>query len=283
MDVSKLVISKGFTQPLDAYSKPYPPHIQQVRLFLFVFAANSRLPQVVRMMKRDPSTAPKVGSRVSSIIIPKPKHASAGDRYEDPLYVMQNNLPYDGMHYIKTQLIPPFCRLLHAVFADTNAERQDVDGYYEKHKDRTSVYRELFVGPHMQKRIQRLPIEAVPGTLTALVSKTPTCVVCRKVAIRTSADRTKYSAMCRDRTCRDQSHAVFVRYVVDTADKALRRTHTRQTCVDCQDGTPYEEILCENRNCSNWFTRVKAQIDYDKATNDAPRYLDLINPQDLDW
>lgn len=235
------------------------------------------------MMKRDPSTAPKVGSRVSSIIIPKPKHAKAGDRCEDPLYVMQNNIPYDGMHYIKTQLIPPFCRLLHAVFADTEAERQDVDKYYENHKERTSVYRELFVGPHMQQRIQRLPKKATKGTLTGFVTRTPTCVRCRKVAVRSEKDRQVYSALCGDRVCRDQSHDTFVRYAIQMADAATRRLQTRQTCIECQDGTPYEEILCENRTCDNWFTRFKAQIDYDKTTNDAPRYQDLLNDQDLNW
>lgn len=266
MDVSNLVITKGFTRPLEDYKQPYPAHIQQV----------------LRMQRRDPTTAPKVGSRVASVIVQKAKHVKMGERMEDPLYVMRNNIPIDGMHYIKKQLVGPFVRLLNPVFADTQAERNDVDGYYKKKPERTTAYKQLFTGPHMGKRVQIIPKTGAKGSIVGFITRRPTCVVCRKPAVRSTMTPNVYSALCDDQECMDKSHAVFTRYCADVNTKAQNREATRQICVDCQDDMPYEDIICEAKSCENWYTRFKAQIDYDDALGEKQRYMD-IKPEDLEW
>ena len=225
-----------------------------------------------------------MGSRIASVVIQKGKKASSGDRMEDPLYVMQNNIQLDGMHYIEKQLIPPFVRLLTPVFASSPEERNDVDRYYKKHPKQTTAYKVLFTGPHMHKRIQRVPKTLGSGSIAGFLTRTPTCVVCRKPAQRTMGrdQRGKpiYSALCQDDVCRNESHATMIRYCVRVAETRQEYREARQTCIDCQGGMRYEDIMCENKACDNWYTRYKVQMDYENTLDKGARYA---HDMDLNW
>ena len=48
-----------------------------------------------RMRKRDEATAPSVGDRVAYVMIKAAKGSKGYEKSEDPLYVLQNNLPID--------------------------------------------------------------------------------------------------------------------------------------------------------------------------------------------
>ena len=47
------------------------------------------------MKKRDPGSAPKLGDRVPYVIVTGAKKDPTYAKSEDPLYVLQNNLPID--------------------------------------------------------------------------------------------------------------------------------------------------------------------------------------------
>ena len=53
------------------------------------------------MMKRDKSSAPAVGDRVAFVMIKGSKGAKGFEKSEDPLFVLQNNLPLDYNHYLE--------------------------------------------------------------------------------------------------------------------------------------------------------------------------------------
>lgn len=53
-----------------------------------------------RMAERDKATAPTVGDRVAYVMIKALKGSKGFEKSEDPLYVLQNNLPIDYEYYL---------------------------------------------------------------------------------------------------------------------------------------------------------------------------------------
>ncbi|KAM1778409.1 hypothetical protein ACFX12_039909 [Malus domestica] len=94
MDLSLLVITKGLTKTGDDYG---------------VKAAHVELAE--RMRKRDAATAPNVGDRVPYVIIKAAKGAKAYEKSEDPIYVLENNIPIDPQYYLENKISRPLLRI----------------------------------------------------------------------------------------------------------------------------------------------------------------------------
>ena len=52
------------------------------------------------MRKRDPASAPHIGDRIPYVIIAGIKGSRNYENVEDPLWVLQNDLPIDFDYYI---------------------------------------------------------------------------------------------------------------------------------------------------------------------------------------
>lgn len=64
-----------------------------------------------RMRKRNAHTAPAIGDRVPYVIIKAAKGAKAYEKSEDPLWVLENNIPLDYQYYLENQLKNPLMRI----------------------------------------------------------------------------------------------------------------------------------------------------------------------------
>ncbi len=53
-----------------------------------------------RIKERNEALAPTVGDKVSYVVIKELKASKGYEKYEDPLYVVQNNLPIDYDWYL---------------------------------------------------------------------------------------------------------------------------------------------------------------------------------------
>jgi hypothetical protein len=122
VDISNLIVSKSLSGDADDY-KNKQPHVELAD----------------RMRRRDPGSAPVVGDRVPYVIIQvRQRHAPDGPRplttsaqaakgtpvfqkSEDPLYVLENNIPIDFMYYLEQQLSNPLLRLFEAIIPDPNS------------------------------------------------------------------------------------------------------------------------------------------------------------------
>ncbi|RXW20670.1 hypothetical protein EST38_g5195 [Candolleomyces aberdarensis] len=71
-----------------------------------------------RMRQRDAGSAPAVGDRVAYVIIKNIKGAAAYEKSEDPLYVLENNLPIDTKYYLENQLSKPLMRIFEPILGD---------------------------------------------------------------------------------------------------------------------------------------------------------------------
>lgn len=71
-----------------------------------------------RMKQRDAGSAPALGDRVAYVIIKGGKGVAAYDKSEDPLYVLENNIPIDTKYYLDNQLSKPLLRIFEPILGD---------------------------------------------------------------------------------------------------------------------------------------------------------------------
>jgi DNA polymerase delta subunit 1 len=75
-------------------------------------------------------SAPALGDRVAYVIIKATKGSAAYERAEDPIYVLDNNLPIDTKYYLENQLKNPLLRIFEPILK--NAESQLLGKFCKK-------------------------------------------------------------------------------------------------------------------------------------------------------
>lgn len=140
MDMSKLVITKQLTKTSDQY------------------AAGNRQAHVElasRIKKRDPGLAPNVGDRIPYVMIKGAVGAKAWEKAEDPIYVLDNNIPLDTDWYLEHQLAEPIKRLFEPIVENTKS---------------------LLEGDHTRRIRKAMP---TTGGLMKFVAVTQRCLGCK--------------------------------------------------------------------------------------------------------
>ena len=103
MDISRLVITKslnkGAEYALGLGGKKEDYKMKQAHVEL-----------AARMKKRDAGSAPQMGDRVPYVIITGAKGAANFEKAEDPIFVLENNMPIDCKWYLTNQLSKPLTR-----------------------------------------------------------------------------------------------------------------------------------------------------------------------------
>lgn len=245
-----LVLTKGYSKSRKEYDQTfketgtYPVHIAVA----------------IKMEKRDKATAPKNGDRIPYVMISKIKREkikgkgykeiTASEKAEDPAYVLKNDMVIDADWYVQKQLVGPLMRLLRVALCDDPFQIQDESGYYATHLKETDAYKKLFVGPHMTKRVK--PIPKSGGMILNMIQRVPQCLACGTRAVK-KPDGT-YGPVCA--SCKPEKVQEESLVKLHTARKRVE--NVQQTCVTCQKGTPYLEIVCENKQCSNWWERISS-------------------------
>jgi len=74
------------------------------------------------MRKRDEASAPSAGDRVAFVLIKSTKGAWGYEKSEDPLYVLDNDLPIDFNHYLEHQLKQPLKRIFEPILGTPDKE-----------------------------------------------------------------------------------------------------------------------------------------------------------------
>lgn len=92
IDLSMLVISKGLGKKMKTDKKPDDNTYQ---------ARQAHVELAAKMKKRDEASAPSQGDRVAFVMIKGAKGMKGYEKSEDPLYVLENNLPLDYNHYLE--------------------------------------------------------------------------------------------------------------------------------------------------------------------------------------
>ncbi|KAJ8251044.1 hypothetical protein GJAV_G00216620 [Gymnothorax javanicus] len=213
IDISQLVITKELTKTTHEYAGKQA-HVELAE----------------RMRRRDTGSAPHLGDRVPYVIIKGAKGAATYMKSEDPLYVLENNIPIDTQYYLEQQLSKPLLRIFEPILGESKAE---------------SV---LLRGEHT--RCKTLLTSRVGG-LVAFAQKRNTCIGCRAV-LKTNA------AVCD--FCKRREPELYLREIayLNHLEEQFSRLWTE--CQRCQ-GSLHEAVLCTSRDCPIFYMRKKVQKD----------------------
>ncbi|KAK8066334.1 DNA polymerase delta catalytic subunit [Apiospora hydei] len=139
VDMSKLVITKALTK------ENYDGKQAHVEL-------------AERMKKRDAGSAPGLGDRVAYVMIKGASGSKNWERSEDPIFVLENNVPIDTRYYLDNQLAKPLTRIFEPILGETKAKS-------------------LLTGDHTRAISVAAP---TVGGLMKFAKKTMTCMACKK-------------------------------------------------------------------------------------------------------
>lgn len=195
---------------------------------------------VARMMKRDPGSAPKVGDRVPYVMIAADKKAKNYEKSEDPIFVLNNGLTVDAPWYLAHQLQKPISRLFEAVLSKAEIH-------------------ELTAGNHTRRVVKPTP---TAGGIVGFVPRAARCLRCRNPADGDGA----LCAACAPYAA--QAYATQAGEVV-RAEHAFAEQWTQ--CQRCQ-GSLCADVLCQNRDCTQFYSRTKAHIDLRVARERLSRF-----------
>ena len=99
VDMSQLVITKALSKADYANKQPHTELAEKMR-------------------KRDPGSAPALGDRVAYVIVKGAKGDQFFKKSEDPIFVLENNIPLDTQYYLENQLAKPLLRIFEPILGD---------------------------------------------------------------------------------------------------------------------------------------------------------------------
>lgn len=196
IDISQLVVTKELTKTEYA-------------------AKQAHVELAAKMKKRDAGTAPKLGDRVPYIFTSATKGTPAYMKAEDPIYVLENNIPIDTTYYLENQLSKPLLRIFEPILGD-RAESL------------------LLKGEHTRTKTV---VTSRVGALAAFTRKKETCIGCRAVL---PPDREKM-ALCKFCEAKEVEFYQKELSVGRKLEEKFCRLWTE--CQRCQ-GSLHQEVLC---------------------------------------
>ncbi|ESK97702.1 dna polymerase delta catalytic subunit [Moniliophthora roreri MCA 2997] len=189
-----------------------------------------------RMKQRDAGSAPALGDRVAYVIVKGIKGAAAYEKSEDPLFVLENNIPVDTRYYLDNQLSKPLMRIFEPILGEKSSA--------------------LLSGDHT--RTIQIATPTVGGLMKFAV-KTITCLGC-KTPLR--ANNSLNSAVCNN--CRPRLPELYQRQVSQASELQVRFSRLWTQCQRCQ-GSLHQDVLCTSKDCPIFYMRKKAQKDVEDA------------------
>ncbi|EXF75235.1 DNA polymerase family B [Colletotrichum fioriniae PJ7] len=225
VDMSKLVITKALTK--DDYA-----------------AKQAHVELAQRMKKRDAGSAPGLGDRVAYVMIKGAAGAKNYEKSEDPIYVLENNVPIDTRYYLDNQLAKPLGRIFEPILGETKANS-------------------LLTGAHTRTIAVSAP---AVGGLMKFAKKTQTCMGCKK-PLRGKEESA--GAVCSD--CAPRVGELYKKTLDKTSDLEVRFGRLWTQCQRCQ-GSMHCEVICSSKDCPIFYMRMKAKKDLEDAGKELKRF-----------
>ncbi|PGH23714.1 hypothetical protein AJ80_02142 [Polytolypa hystricis UAMH7299] len=225
VDMSKLVITKALAKS-DYTAKQ--AHVELAE----------------RMRKRDAGSAPTLGDRVAYVIIKGAGGAKNYEKSEDPIYVLENNIPIDTKYYLDNQLAKPLGRIFDPILGEKKAGQ-------------------LLTGEHTRSISVAVP---TLGGLMKFAKKTQTCMGCKKPLV---GKEELAGAVCVN--CRPRLGELYSKTLTKVSDLEVRFGRLWTQCQRCQ-GSLHCEVICSSRDCPIFYMRMKAKKDVEDAEGELSRF-----------
>ncbi|KAF2670180.1 DNA polymerase delta, catalytic subunit [Microthyrium microscopicum] len=197
-----------------------------------------------RMKKRDAGSAPALGDRVAYVMIKGAGGAKNYEKSEDPIYVLEHNLPIDTKYYLENQLSKPLVRIFEPIIGETKAQS-------------------LLTGDHTRTISVAAPTH---GGLMKFAKKTMTCLGCKKPL--TNAEE-KDGAVCVN--CRGRFAELHNKSLTKVSQLEVKFARLWTQCQRCQ-GSIHNEVICSSRDCPIFYMRMKAAKDVEDGSKELARF-----------
>ena len=181
------------------------------------------------MRKRDPGTAPNIGDRIQYVIVKGEKGSKNYENSEDPIYVLEHDLPIDIDYYLENQLKKPLLRIFEFILKDPKME--------------------LFSGEHT--RIKKSGVSAKSNAnFGSFIIVKKTCLNCKVVI--------KSGVVCKN--CKEKLRSIYIENRLEMNNKEKMYSDLWSQCQRCQ-GSILQDIICQNRDCPIFYRRYKVKKD----------------------
>jgi len=225
MDISRLVITKSLNKgaewALGLGGKAEDYKIKQAHVEL-----------AARMKKRDAGSAPQMGDRVPYVIIQGPKGAQTYTKAEDPIYVLDNNVPIDCQWYLSNQLTKPLTRIFEPVVND--------------------VQKDLLKGDHTRKIFIATPT-AKKGSLMSFAVKKATCMGCKALIPKEAGN------LCEHCVCKENEIYLDKLKNLRVAEGEYSKLWSAAQRIH---GQMFQDVMCTGDGCAcQFYRRKKVQQD----------------------
>ncbi|KAI9884696.1 MAG: DNA-directed DNA polymerase delta [Watsoniomyces obsoletus] len=227
VDMSQLVITKALTKNDKDYENKQP-HVEAA----------------ARMKKRDAGSAPGLGDRVAYVIIKGASGSRNYERAEDPLFVLENNVPIDTKYYLENQLTGPLRRIFDPILGEGKTGS-------------------LLTGEHTRSITVAAPSL---GGLMKFAKKTQTCMGCKKPL---KGKEEMAGAVCED--CRPRFGELYQKTLHKVSDLEVRFGRLWTQCQRCQ-GSMHCDVICSSKDCPIFYMRMKAKKDVEDADKELARF-----------
>ena len=236
IDMSKLVITKALSKDFDEddgrdRNNQYKGKQAHVELAL-------------RMRRRDAGSAPTLGDRVAYVIVKGAAGAKNFERSEDPIFVLENNIPIDTKYYLENQLAKPLGRIFDPILGEKKSGQ-------------------LLTGEHTRSISVAAP---TLGGLMKFAKKTQTCMGCKKPLV---GKEEAAGAVCSN--CRPRVGELYQKTLHKVSDLEVRFGRLWTQCQRCQ-GSLHNEVICSSRDCPIFYMRMKAKKDVEDAGKELVRF-----------
>jgi DNA polymerase delta subunit 1 len=185
-----------------------------------------------KMKDRDPNTAPVLGERIPYVIIKGYKGAKAFEKAEDPIYVLENNIPIDSQWYVEHQLMNPILRLFEAISDNPKS---------------------LLTGDHTLKVKQ---MTSTNSALSKFVTNKAKCLA-HKCGVPLNENEGE-TTVCKHHKVDEPEICMQTIAKVNEMQEQFSRLWTQ--CQRCQ-GSLHQEVLCTAKDCPIFYRRRKAHKD----------------------
>ena len=197
-----------------------------------------------RMKKRDAGSAPSLGDRVAYVIVKGAGGSRNYERAEDPLFVLENNVPIDAKYYLDNQLTKPLRRIFDPILGESKTGS-------------------LLAGEHTRSIIVAAPSL---GGLMKFAKRTQTCMGCKKPL---TGKEEMAGAVCED--CRPRFGELYQKTLHKVSDLEVRFGRLWTQCQRCQ-GSMHCDVICSSKDCPIFYMRMKAKKDVEDADKELARF-----------
>jgi DNA polymerase elongation subunit (family B) len=276
--LSKLIISKNLSKSFKHYEEKgtMQPHVELAK----------------KIAARAHITGEQLyytGDRVPFVMLADLDGTKSALRAEDPLYALEHRLSIDYRYYIENQMMRPLLRLLTPILApqqyrlakgvgknafDVLLATRVGENVKKRNKKGDKVnlnanelrgltaYKALFVGSHMMSTIQKVNLDVkTAGTITSFAKKLDTCLNC-KCGIRDkrgrNGDIVDGGHLCGP--CEPKRPLVHIKLQMELNHLEVKKWKTWTECQRC-DKKLHGEVVCANKDCSNFYERTKVEVD----------------------